>query len=301
MLVLGETVMVLLDYIQFLISGLTVGSTYGLTALGFTIIFNTTGIINFAQGEFLMLGGMLSVFLLKFLNLGLLPAVLLAIIITTCVGALIERFTIRPVQKSSTINLIIITIGISIFIRGVAMLLWGKDTYALPSFSGDTPLSFFGASMHPQSIWILSITLVLLCLLKFFFARTIYGKAMLACSFEKKAAYLVGINVQRMVLFSFMISALVGAIGGVILTPLTMTSFDVGILLGLKGFAACILGGLGNPFGAAAGGLILGVLESFGAGLVSSAYKDAITFIVLLLLLFVKPSGLFGQAEVERV
>jgi branched-chain amino acid transport system permease protein len=104
-----------------------------------------------------------------------------------------------------------------------------------------------------------------------------------------------------MVLFSFMISALVGAIGGVILTPLTMTSFDVGILLGLKGFAACILGGLGNPFGAAAGGLILGVLESFGAGIVSSAYKDAITFIVLLLLLFVKPSGLFGQAEVERV
>ncbi|MDY7001675.1 MAG: branched-chain amino acid ABC transporter permease [Thermodesulfobacteriota bacterium] len=289
------------SYLQFLISGLTVGSAYGLTALGFTIIFNTTGIINFAQGEFVMLGGMLSVFLARIPGIGLLPAILLAVAITTAVGALIERFTIRPVKSASVINLIIITIGVSILVRGLAMLWWGKDTFALPHFSGIKPINILGAFILPQSLWILAITLALLVILKAFFTHTIYGKGMLACSFDRKAAWLVGIGVEKMVLFSFMISALVGAVGGAILAPMTMTSFDVGILLGLKGFAACIVGGLGNPFGAAAGGLILGVLESFGAGLISSAYKDAFTFIILLLLLFIKPSGLFGQADTERV
>ena len=288
------------SYLQFLISGLTVGSTYGLTALGFTIIFNTTGIINFAQGEFVMLGGMLAVFLMG-AGLGLVPALLLAVLGTVIVGALFERLTIRPVQGAGVIRLIIITIGVSILLRGLAMLSWGKDTFALPHFTGMTPIHVGGATMLPQSIWVLSITLALLAALKGFFSGTVWGKGMLACSYGRKAAFLVGIDVSRMVLVSFMISAAVGAVGGVILAPITMTSYDMGILLGLKGFAACILGGLGNPFGAAAGGLILGVLESFGAGLVSSAYKDAITFIILLLLLFLKPSGLFGAASSERV
>lgn len=293
--------MTIQDYLQFLVSGLTVGATYGMAGLGFTIIFNTTGIINFAQGEFVMLGGMFSVFFMKLLGLGLLPAILLAVIATTIVGGLIERFTIRPVKNASVINLIIITIGVSIFVRGVAMLVWGKDTFALPAFSGYEPVNVMGAAMQPQSLWIISIALLLLAGLKFFFSRTMFGRGMMACSYDRKAAFLVGISVDRMVLLSFMISALVGAIGGAILAPLTMTSFDVGILLGLKGFAACIVGGLGNPFGAVAGGFIIGVLESFGAGLVSSGYKDAFSFIILLLLLFVKPSGLFGRASSERV
>lgn len=287
--------------LQYLVSGLTVGSTYGLTALGFTIIFNTTGVINFAQGEFVMLGGMLSVFFLKALGLALVPAIVLAVVVTVAVGALFERFTIRPVKNASVIQLVIITIGVSILIRGLAMLAWGKDTFVLPHFSGMKPIMIGGAAMMPQTLWVLAITLAMLAALKLFFSGTIYGKGMLACSYDVKAAFLVGIDVKRMVLLSFMISALVGAVGGAILAPLTLTSYDVGILLGLKGFAACITGGLGNPFGAAAGGLILGVLESFGAGFISSAYKDAFTFIILLLLLFVKPSGLFGKASSDRV
>ncbi|BBD10038.1 branched-chain amino acid ABC transporter permease [Desulfovibrio ferrophilus] len=291
----------LASILQYLVSGLTVGSTYGLTALGFTIIFNTTGVINFAQGEFVMLGGMLSVFFMKALGLALVPAIVLAVMVSVAVGAVFERFTIRPVKNASVIQLIIITIGVSILIRGLAMLAWGKDTFALPHFSGMQPIHIGGAAMLPQTIWVLAITLAMLAGLKLFFSSTIYGKGMLACSYDVKAAFLVGIDVRRMVLLSFMISALVGAVGGAILAPLTLTSYDVGILLGLKGFAACITGGLGNPFGAAAGGLILGVLESFGAGFISSAYKDAFTFIILLLLLFVKPSGLFGQASSDRV
>ncbi|MBG0776672.1 MAG: branched-chain amino acid ABC transporter permease [Desulfovibrionaceae bacterium] len=286
--------------LQYLISGLTVGATYGLTALGFTIIYNTTGIINFAQGEFVMLGGMFSVFFLNVTGLPLPLAVAAAVAATVAVGAFIERCTIRPVKHPTLIQLIIVTIGVSIVIRGLAMLVWGKDTFALPAFTGETPLRFLGATILPQNLWILGITLVLLAALKRFFAGTMFGRAMLACSHNKKAAYLSGIDVQRMVLFSFMLSAFIGSVGGAILAPITMASYDRGILLGLKGFAACILGGLGNPFGAAAGGLILGVLESFGAGFVSSAYKDAFAFLILLGLLFVRPSGLFGKSAATR-
>lgn len=287
--------------LQYLVTGLTLGSTYGLTALGFTIIFNTTGVINFAQGEFVMLGGMMSVFFMASLGLGEPLAVVLAVVGATLVGALVERLAIRPVRDCPTINLIIITIGVSIFIRGLAMLVWGKDTHVLEPFSGHVPIMFLGAAIMPQAVWVLGVSLILLAGLKLFFSGTMHGKAMLACSFDPKAASLVGIGVQRMVLLSFMISALVGAVGGVILAPITMTSYDVGIMLGLKGFAACILGGLGNPFGAAAGGLILGVLESLGAGFISSAYKDALAFVILLVLLFVKPSGLFGRNDSKRV
>ena len=285
---------------QYLVSGLTVGATYGLTALGFTMIFNTTGIINFAQGEFVMLGGMLSVVFLK-AGAPLPAAMLLAVLATALVGSVIERVLIRPVPKASPVNLIIITIGVSILVRGAVMLIWGKDTFALPPFSGSRPLAFLGAAVQPRSLWVLAITLLILAGLKLFFSRTIHGKAMLACACERKAAALMGISVERMAMLSFALSGFLGAAGGAILTPITLTSYDVGMMLGLKGFAACILGGLGNPFGAAAGGLIIGVLESFGAGFVSSAYKDAFAFVVLLLLLFVKPTGLFGGPKSDRV
>ncbi|MEA4855252.1 MAG: branched-chain amino acid ABC transporter permease [Solidesulfovibrio sp.] len=285
---------------QYLVSGLTQGAAYGLIGLGFTMIFNTTGIINFAQGEFVMLGGMLAVWFAAS-GLPLVVAVLCACLATAVVGALMERLAIRPLAGAPAINAVIITIGVSILLRGGAMLAFGKDTVALPAFTGTAPILALGAAIQPQSLWVLAVTLALLAALKLFFAATIQGKAMLACACQQKAASLVGISVARMALLSFGLSGLIGAAAGAILAPITMTAYDVGMMLGLKGFAACILGGLGNPFGAAAGGLVLGVLEAFGAGYVASGYKDAFAFVVLLLLLFVKPSGLFGQAGVERV
>ena len=284
---------------QYLVSGLTVGATYGLTALGFTMIFNTTGIINFAQGEFVMLGGMLSVAFLK-AHAPLPLAVLLAVSVAALAGCLIERLVIRPVGRAPAVNLVIITIGVSILLRGAVMLAWGKDTFSLPAFTPAKPLAVLGAVVRPQSLWVLSITLLILAGLKLFFSRSIHGKAMLACSCEPKAAALVGISVDRMAMLSFGLSGFLGAVGGAILAPITLTSYDVGVMLGLKGFAACILGGLGNPFGAAAGGLILGVLESFGAS-VASGYQDAFAFIMLLALLFLKPTGLFGAPGSDRV
>ncbi|MFB3820362.1 MAG: branched-chain amino acid ABC transporter permease [Candidatus Methylomirabilales bacterium] len=291
----------LASLLQYIASGATLGATYGLAGLGFTVIFNTTEIINFAQGEFVMLGGMLAVFAIRWGGLPLLPAVCLAIALVTLVGICVDRLTIRPIRGQSVVTLIIITIGVSILLRGAAMLVFGKDTYALPEFSGREPLSLLGAAILPQSLWVGGITVAVLCGLKLFFERTLLGKAMLACACDRKAAALMGISVDRMVTLSFAVSALVGALGGVILAPITLTSYDAGILLGLKGFAACILGGLGNPFGAVVGGVILGVLESLAAGTISSGYKDAVAFLILLGLLFVRPSGLFGRASAERV
>jgi branched-chain amino acid transport system permease protein len=289
------------DLLQYVISGATLGATYGLAGLGFTVIFNTTEIINFAQGEFVMLGGMVAVFAIRWGGLPTSLAVPLAIGLTTLVGVVANRLTIRPVRGRSVTVLIIITIGVSIVIRGAAMLLFGKDTYSLPGFSGDEPIAFLGASLLPQNLWVGGMTLGTLVAMKLYFDRTISGKAMLACACDRKAASLMGINVDAMVTLSFALSALVGALGGAILAPITLTSYDVGILLGLKGFAACILGGLGNPFGAVAGGVILGVLESLSAGLISSGYKDAVAFVILLALLFVRPSGLFGRRATDRV
>ena len=288
-------------FLQYVISGATVGATYGLAALGFTIIYNSTEIINFAQGEFVMLGGMLAVFLLRWGGVPLPLAVPLAVLIVTAAGVLVNRAAIRPVKGRPPLTMIIITIGLSILLRGGAMLVFGKDTFSLRAFSGGGPIQVGGATLLPQSLWVFGVTILTVLGMKLFFDRTLTGKAMLACSSDRKAASLMGIHVESMATFSFAFAAFVGALGGVILAPITLTSYDAGILLGVKGFAACILGGLGNPFGAVIGGVLLGILESLGAGFISSGYKDAIAFIIMLALLFWRPSGLLGGSRAERV
>jgi branched-chain amino acid transport system permease protein len=286
---------------QYVLSGLSTGAIYALIGFGFAIIYNSTGIINFAQGEFVMLGGMLGVFILGKLGLPLAPTLLLAVLVTSAAGVGFERLAIRPLRGATPLGLVIITIGGSIFLRGVAMLLWGKDTHALPTFSGDSPISLAGATLLPQHLWIFAITILIIVVNKLFFHCTVTGKAMRACAVNRRAASLVGIDVKRMVMFSFILSSAMGALAGIIIAPLTMTSYDVGIMLGLKGFCAAIIGGMSHGIGTVAGGLLLGILESLGAGLISSGYKDAIAFIILLLILFLRPQGLFGKAETERV
>ena len=287
--------------LQYSLSGLSTGAIYALIGIGFSIIYNATGIINFAQGEFVMLGGMLALFFLTFCKLPIWLAIPLAIAATTMGGILFERLAIRPLRAATPINLVIITIGGSILIRGLSMLFWGKDTHSFPSFSGDEPIAVGGATILPQHLWILGITLVIIVVNKFYFYHTISGKAMRACAYNRRAAGLVGIDVRRMVMFSFIISSAMGAVAGIIVAPLTMVAYDVGVMLGLKGFCAAIIGGMSSGMGTVVGGLVLGVLESLGAGLISSGYKDAIAFIILLLLLFLRPQGLFGKAVSERV
>ncbi len=290
-----------MEFLQYLLSGLSTGAIYALIGIGFSIIYNATGIINFAQGEFVMLGGMFTLFLLETAHLPIWLAIPVAVLLATLVGLGFERLAIRPLRNASPISLVIITIGGSILMRGLAMLIWDKDTHTIPAFSGDEPIMLAGATILPQHLWILGITVVLIILNKWFFNHTISGKAMRACSYNPRAAGLVGVDVRRMVLLSFVISSAMGSLAGIIVAPLTMTAYDVGVMLGLKGFCAAIIGGMSSGLSTVIGGLILGVLESLGAGLISSGYKDAIAFIILLLILFIRPQGLFGKPESERV
>ena len=288
------------EFLQYVISGLTVGAIYALAGLGFSIIYNASHVINFAQGEFIMIGGMATVSLTA-MGLPLPIAILLAIAITACIGIALEKFAVEPARNADVVTLIIITIGASIFLRGVAQVVWDKNFHALPAFSGETPINLFGAVLMPQSLWVIGIALVVIVGLGWFFNRTIHGKAMLATSYNTLAAQLVGIGIKKVLLASFALSAMLGAIGGIVVTPITFTSYDVGIMLGLKGFSAAVLGGLGNGMGAVIGGLIVGIAEAMGAGYISSAYKDAIAFIIILVVLVFMPNGLFGRTGTERV
>jgi branched-chain amino acid transport system permease protein len=290
----------LAQLLQFLFSGLTVGATYALAALGFTLIYNASNVINFAQGEFIMLGGMLAVFFTQ-AGLPLPAALLLAILVPAVVGVVIEKLAIEPVKGAETVTLIIITIGASLVIRGLVQVFLGKNTHSLPAFSGDTPIEILGATLMPQSLWVMGVTAVVVVVLWYFFNRTLTGKAMLATSYNRLAAELVGINTNGVLFMSFAMSAALGALGGILITPITLTSYDVGIMLGLKGFVAAVLGGLGNGLGAVVGGLLVGILEAMGAGYLSSAYKDAIPFVLILFILFFMPRGLFGAKVTDRV
>ena len=287
--------------LQFVLTGITLGSTYALVALGFAIIYNASDVVNLAQGEFVMLGAMSAISLSAGQGVPLPVAILLAVLITLILGLMLQRFAIAPARGITVVGTIIITIGASIFLRGLALLIWGKDIHALPHFSGESPIRLGGVTLLPQNLWVMGGAAVLVLAVHVFFNRTLLGKAILACSCNRTAAQLVGINVGRMLLVAYGLSALLGAMAGVLVAPITYTSYDAGIMLGLKGFAAAILGGMGNPMGAVAGGLLLGLLESLAAGLVSSGYKDAIAFVILLLVLFLRPSGLFGRASAERV
>jgi branched-chain amino acid transport system permease protein len=287
---------------QYIITGLSIGAIYAIVAMGFNIIHNATGIVNFTQCEFISLGGMFMYTLVVLLKMPVLPSFFLSMAGVTLIGALIEMGPIRYAKSQTIIVLIFLTIGLSGTIRGTAQQIWGTDNVGVPSFSGENPIRLIGgAAILPQHVWIFGITIVVMVLLRYFFRNTTMGKAMRATAVNRRAALLVGIPVNRMILFSFALSGALGAVAGMIIAPISTTSYDNGIMLGLKGFAAAILGGYGNFAGAIVGGVLLGTMESLGAGLISSHYKDAIAFLVLIMVLFVKPSGIMGTGEAERV
>ena len=287
---------------QYVITGITIGAIYAIVALGFNIIHNATGIVNFAQCEFISLGGMFMYSLVVLLKIKMILSFFISMIGVALIGAMIEKGPIRHARSKEIIILIFLTIGISGILRGTAQEAWGTDNVGIPAFSGEIPIHLpGGAIIVPQHLWVFAVTVLVVLLLHYFFKKTLMGKAMRATAVNRKAALLVGISVNRMILLSFAFSGALGAVAGMIIAPISTTSYDTGIMLGLKGFAAAILGGYGNFGGAILGGVILGVLESLGAGLISSQYKDAIAFCVLLMVLFLKPEGILGYGEAERV
>lgn len=285
---------------QYLFSGLTSGSIYALAALGLTIIFNASSVVNFAQGSFLMLGGMITAALAS-AGTPLPLAVAAAALGTIVVGGLLNRLAIAPARDADPVSLIIITIGASIFIDGVAALIFGKNQHVVPPFSDDTPIRIFGATLLPQSVWMLATAALLVGVVTWYFRFTLVGKAMRAVSINADAASLVGVNPRKCLFLAFCMSAFLGAMAGAVSAPITTTVYDIGLVLGLKGFVGATLGGLGNAIGAIIGGLVLGVFESFVAGYISTAYKDAVPFVLVIAILLFMPQGLLGSRIRDRV
>ena len=290
----------LAETMQFVLSGITVGAVYALVALGFTLIYNASDVVNFAQGEFVMLGGMITVFCYK-AGLPLPLAALLAIALTALIGIVFNKLAIETARGAPLVSIIIITIGASIFIQGVAQIVFDKQLHRFPAISGDEPIKLLGATILPQSLWVIAGAVVIFCGLWLFFTKTLLGRAVLATSNNRIAAQLVGININYVMALSFALSAAIGALAGVLVTPITLVSYQIGIALALKGFASAMLGGMGNPKGALVGGALLGLMEALTAGFISSNYKDAVAFLVILAVLFVMPQGLYGRKAMDRV
>jgi len=284
-------------FFQYLFAGITYGSIYAIVAIGFNIIYNTTGIINFAQGEFVMLGGMIAISLHAILPLPL--AIGLAVIITMIIGALIEIIFIRWLKNPSVLRMIIITIGLSILIREAALHIWGEGVRSLPYFNGNeiSTIRIMATNISPQVLWVIGVCSVIVVLLSLFFKFTSLGQEMRACAANRLAATLCGINSKNMVTFSFMLSAGIGALAGCVVSPITYTQYDGGTALAIKGFTVAVLGGLGNSMAAVIAGLLLGIIESFSVSVVPLAFQDAISIALLLTILFVRPHGLFGSRE----
>jgi branched-chain amino acid transport system permease protein len=283
------------DFMQFVFAGLTSGAIYAMVALGFGVVHNTMGIVNFTQVDFVSLGGMLLYGALVGAHLPMAAAVAAAVAGVALVAALVEVVGLRPARSRNPLVLVFLTIGLSILLRGVIQLVWGKNSLAVPPLLGEAPVAVLGATILPQALMILLCAGLAIGLLVLFFRRSGAGLAMRGVASNPTAAAVVGLTVRRLRTLSFALAGLLGGLAGVLVTPITTLRADIGVLLGLKGFAAAILGGFGSFPGAVLGGVVLGLLETLGAAYVSSAWKDSIAFLVLLLVLFVRPQGLLGK------
>ncbi len=287
--------------LQYLLSGVTKGSIYAVVAIGFNLIYSATGVLNLAQGEFVMLGGMVAVTLSHYFSLPV--AVAGAVLLVALVGCLLEILFFRKLRRHSVLHLIIITIGLSIVIQEAALHIWDEKVRSLPYFTGNevSSLRFFGAAISPQVLWVLGTVAVTVLALHGFLHHTLQGRAMRACSSNSDAAMLSGINLRNMRTLAFGLSAGLGALAGCVISPITMTHYEMGTPLAIKGFAAAILGGLGNPMAAVLGGLLVGILEALSVSRLPAAYNDVAAFAVLLGVLFVRPRGLFGSPELREL
>ncbi len=289
--------------LQFVVTGLTTGSGYALVGLGIALIVQVTGVISFAQGEFVMLGGL--VFALLEENGVTAPlAAFAALAAAAAGGALLQRVVVPPGGRGGTDHTIMLTIGAAIVLEGLALVFVGTEPHFARPFSPGDALRAGGATVTRQNLWVVAVTAAALAAMWLFLTRTRTGWAMRATAMDEEAARLVGISPRRMSLAVFVLAAVLGAIGGVVLAPIQQPDAAIGIPLGLKGFAAAVIGGLDRPAGAVVGGLGLGVVESVATGYLPGAfsgYANAVAFALLLLVLLVRPTGILPHKRAERV
>jgi len=284
---------------QIALSGIAVGCIYGLIGIGFCVIYNASGIVNFAQGAFVMMGGMIAYSALTAFGLPLLLAAAVAIVAVAAVGVIIERVVVRPLwdRKATMFVMILATLAAQIVVERLALIVAGDQPRTLPPFSDLPPIRVGAVAISYQFLWIVGVSLLLIVLLDQFFKRTKTGKAMRACAFNREAASLQGINVSRMLSLSFALSAGLGAIAGVLITPTQYTSFNVGVPFAISGFIAAIVGGFGHPLGAFMGGIMLGLAQSIAIVAFCAGFKNVAALSVLLIFLFIRPGGILGESK----
>ena len=284
---------------QQLLNGLTMGSIYALLAIGITMIYKAMGMLNFAHGDTIMVS---SFACLTMCNAGvpLYVAIPVTVLFGAAVGLSLERFIYRRLEFGSFVNLLIATVGVSFVLRNSSIAIWGAEPQLFPNLFSQTPIKLGSFYLMPHSIFIICISMVIVVLLQLFFYKTMTGKSMRAAATDSEGASMMGINVGRTRFLTFGISAAFAAVAGILLAPMFYVSVDMGVMVGLKAFSAAILGGFGNIMGALFGGLILGIIEAMGATYISTAYKDVISFLVLFLVLYFKPTGLFARGVEQK-
>jgi len=286
--------------VQALVSGLAMGSIYALIAIGFSITWNTTKSLNFGQGEFLMVGALVGLSCYLTFHLPFVISVLAAVGVVGLLGWLLERLAIRPIRHLVSFGWVMSTIGVGIILKNAAMLVWGTNQITFPSPFGDQVVRVFGAGIYPQEIFVIAISMAVLTALDLFQRKTIIGKALLATACNREWASLMGIDVNKMIVLSFMVSSGLAALGGVIVAPITTAWVLMGSNLGLKAFCAAVLGGVESSRGCIAGGVLLGVTEFLIASW-RPDLRDFSVFALLIVILALKPRGLFAAPKVEKV
>lgn len=281
-------------WLQVLFGGLTAGSIYAMVAIGLVLIYRATRVLNFAHGEFVVIGALVTTTAVHTFQLPMPVGIVLGVASAAMSGFALERLVLRPVSGNPVFVLILCTLAASILMRGAIMVIWGKDLLRLAPFTGETPLRFAGAAILPQTLWVFGVAATAVLLLGMFLKSTAYGKAMRATAENPVSASLAGINVKFIGALSYLLAAGTGGLAGVLIAPITGIDFQTGLLLALKGLTAAIIGGLERINGVVVGGLMLGIIEAFGSAYVSSVLKDALAFCVLIAVLAVRPQGLLG-------
>jgi branched-chain amino acid transport system permease protein len=281
------------SFLQFLFSGLTSGAVYAFVALGFSVTFTSSGIVNFAQGQFVMIGGMVAASLYGAFNLPVPVAMLSGIAAAALAGFIMGAGFILPMLRFGEFTLILVTLGLSILFEALALVQWGTDPITLPSLLNLDPLRIGGASVTIDAVLIIGMIFFTLLMFLLFAHYTRWGRAMRATSIDPTVAASLGVNVSLTIVLAFVLSAVFGGLAGALLTPLISTGSQTGLLMTLKGFAAAVLGGISSPIGSVAGGFLLGLIEAMATGFISSTYANAIALGLLIVLLMVHPEGLF--------
>jgi branched-chain amino acid transport system permease protein len=279
--------------LQFTFSGLTIGAIYAFVALGVSIVYSSSGIVNFAQGQFVMIGGMVAATLNAAFGLPVPLAMLAGVAAAAASGALMGAAFVLPMLRAGEFPLILVTLGVSVVAEALAVVVWGTDPHILDSLLSIEPMRVAGATLTSDSLVIIAVIVAGLVLFSLFLARTRWGRAMRATAIDRDVAASLGINPRYVIVMAFTLAAAFGGLAGALLTPLISTSAQAGLLMTIKGFTAAVLGGMASPMGAVAGGFILGLIEAFSSGYISSTYQGVIASVMLIVLLVVRPQGLF--------